>query len=88
MCCVQEEEKSDNEDGPRKVGFLVEEDETERHDRLKRTNTPHYTKGKRLYTDKEDVQQQFHEIMARVAANEDNSDEQRVSLALCFHSEF
>lgn len=78
----EEASSSDDEDRPRKVGFSVEE-ETERHDRLKRTNTPHYTKGKRLYTNKEDVQEKFHEIMARVGGprdigDEDGSEEQRV----------
>lgn len=60
------------------------EEETDKHDRLKRTNTPHYTKGKRLYTDNEDVQDKFHEIMARVGSrdmeDEDEEDGQRVSI--------
>ena len=68
------------------MGFLVAEDDEEpeeRHDRLKRTNTPHYTKGTRLYTDKEDIQDKFHEIMAKVGQtdyNAEDSDEQRVSI--------
>ena len=64
-------EGEDGEDGP------------ERHDKLKRTNTPHYTKGKRLYSDKEDIQEKFHEIMAKVGQkdyNAEDSDEQRVSI--------
>ena len=78
---------SDEEDEYAKsVGFLVEDGEEpgERHDKLKRTNTPHYTKGKRLYTDKEDIQEKFHEIMAKVGQKDYNedSDEQRVSIDL------
>ena len=81
---------SSDEDGEytRSVGFLVAEGEDgedgpERHDKLKRTNTPHYTKGKRLYSDKEDIQEKFHEIMAKVGQkdyNAEDSDEQRVSI--------
>jgi hypothetical protein len=81
---MQGEDWSDDEEGYSKtVDFLVEEGEepTERHDKLKRTNTPHYTKGKRLYPDKEDIQEKFHEIMAKVGQTEDeDSDEQRVSI--------
>ena len=67
------------------MGFEVEEEESERHDRLKRTNTPHYTKGKRIYTENEDVQEKFHEIMARVGGSGDIYDDeaeagQRVSV--------
>ncbi|XP_028404965.1 protein scribble homolog isoform X2 [Dendronephthya gigantea] len=79
----EEPSSDEGEDGERTVGFLVADDEDteERFDsKLKRTNTPHYTKGKRLYTDKEDIQEKFHEIMAKVGQrNEDDSDEQRES---------
>ena len=85
-----DEVRSDEEAGYSKtVDFLVEEGEepTERHDKLKRTNTPHYTKGKRLYPDKEDIQEKFHEIMAKVGQREEeDSDEQRVSINLFFLS--
>ncbi len=60
------------------------EEPPEREDfKLKRTNTPHYTKGKRLYSDKEDIQEKFHEIMAKVGQrdyDEEDSDQQRVSI--------
>ncbi|CAB3986484.1 scribble homolog isoform X1, partial [Paramuricea clavata] len=82
----EDEELLDDEDGEysRSVGFLVAEGEepAESNYRLKRTNTPHYTKGKRLYSDKEDIQEKFHEIMAKVGQrdyNDDDSDEQRES---------
>lgn len=75
--------------------FLVDEDEEEpeeRHDKLKRTNTPHYTKGTRLYTGKEDVQQKFHEIMAKVGQrdftdeDENSEEQQRVSHQAYFYN--
>ena len=79
----------DDDDGEysRSVGFFVADGEepAESNYRLKRTNTPHYTKGKRLYSSKEDIQEKFHEIMAKVGQrDDDDSDEQRVSINLFF----
>ncbi|XP_046858216.1 protein scribble homolog isoform X2 [Xenia sp. Carnegie-2017] len=75
----------DEEVNSKSVGFLVDEEDgpVERHDKLKRTNTPHYTKGKRLYPDTEGVQEKFYQIMAKVGQKdlneEENSDDQRES---------
>lgn len=85
---IQEAGRSseDEEINSKSVGFLVDEEDgtVDRHDKLKRTNTPHYTKGKRLYPDTEGVQEKFYQIMAKVGQKdlneEENSDDQRVSV--------
>ena len=56
----------------RKVVFVPEvEDEPDKNNRLRRRDTPHYLKNKRVNNKEEDAEQKVREILAQAAAQKE-----------------